>query len=84
MNGCELFIYLSSRTSFSLECKFQTNVCKRLRSHSSITQVHFGPVSIYLSLIHTGVHVCVCVKLQHRIYGMLRQMQRMGIEPILQ
>ena len=26
--------------------------------------------------------VCVCVKLQHCVYGMLRQMQRMGIEPI--
>ena len=27
--------------------------------------------------------VCVCVNLQHCVYGMLRQMHRMGIEPIL-
>ena len=27
--------------------------------------------------------VCVCVKLQHCVYGMLRQTQRMGIEPII-
>ena len=27
--------------------------------------------------------VCVCVKLQHCVYGMLCQMQKVGIEPIL-
>ena len=26
---------------------------------------------------------CVCVKLQHCVYGMLHETQRMGIEPIL-
>ena len=29
------------------------------------------------------VCVCVCIKLQHCVYAMLRQMQIMGIEPIL-
>ena len=29
------------------------------------------------------VYVCICIKLQHCVYGMLRQTQRMDIEPIL-
>ena len=29
------------------------------------------------------VYVFVCIKFQHCVYGMLRQMQRIGIEPIL-
>ena len=66
----------------------------KIRSHNAffaffvcnLTQTQRMGFAGSLRSIHTSVnvclYVCVCVKLQHCAYGMLRQTQRMGSIPI--
>ena len=92
---CSLgFVYIRAKTkakaifSFDLcryccRCNINTQIANNATGRNRRRFRCRSNINAPLRSIHTSVNVCVCVKLQHCVYELLRQTQRMGSIPTL-